>query len=193
MKRLFAKKIFGFCIAAALLAGCAYFGNPPTETKVTTNENLKIRNNAASLLYQLLEDEKHVGKLLIIKREKKDFEKLIERISKSAQSGAHELERLKKTDATLDLEAAWLPEGERRTREAISKTRTSELLRAKADDFEYKLLLTQLEALSYGWHLAKVAAAHEPGKEQAAVLSRLSSELEGLYHQTSAFLRNRKP
>lgn len=57
--------------------------------------------------------------------------------------------------------------------------------------FEFQLLLTQAEALSYGLHLAQVAAENEPQTERAREFSSLSAELEQLYEQVLALLRKK--
>jgi len=49
------------------------------------------------------------------------------------------------------------------------------------------LLLTQTEALSYGWHLAKVAGKNESQPDRARALAGVSADMENLYHE--AFVR----
>ena len=74
---------------------------------------------------------------------------------------------------------------------AIARTKTRELLVPLNPDFELHLLLTQSEALSYAWHLAKVAAANEAGSERASYLSALSAEMKDLHRQTVALMQSR--
>ena len=147
-----------------------------------------IRDNAASLLYDLLNDEKNVNKLLIVKRESKALEELIDEISATAAAGAKKLEQLAAADRTLHLDVMELPSGEAATREAIAKTTTSDLLHVKGPDFEFKLLLTQAEALNYGAHLAKVAAANESRPGSARQFSSLSEQLQRLHDRVVARL-----
>jgi hypothetical protein len=49
-------------------------------------------------------------------------------------------------------------------------------------------LLTQTEALSYAWHLAAVAAAHEPNPQRAHELDSLSQTMQGLHGQALSLL-----
>ena len=54
--------------------------------------------------------------------------------------------------------------------------------------FELTLLLTQTEALSYGWHLAKVAGKNEPQPDRARALAGVSTDMENLYREVFVLL-----
>jgi hypothetical protein len=84
-----------------------------------------------------------------------------------------------------------LPPGEAATREAIASSRTKELLGQKGDEFELTLLLTQTEALSYAWHLAKVAGDNEPDPDRARALTGVSQDMKNLYHEAFELLLSR--
>src|SRR6185436_16807430 len=58
----------------------------------------EVRDNAYSLLYDLLSDEQHVSKLLIIKRDRRELNRLIKRISDAAGQGVESLEAFAKQD-----------------------------------------------------------------------------------------------
>ena len=107
----------------------------------TASERDRVRVNSYSLLYQLLEQQKNVSKLLIIKRERADLKRLIKSIASASAAGAKTLEKFAKEDG-LPLKQSSLPPGEAATREAIADTRTKELLAASGDDFELSLLMT---------------------------------------------------
>ena len=74
------------------------------------------------------------------------------------------------------------------TRDAIASTKKKELLSQSGDTFELTLLLTQTEALNYGWHLAQVAEENEPNHERAAALASLSDDMQNLYQETFTLL-----
>jgi hypothetical protein len=181
-------KTVAFLIASAFVIGCQHAKSDSIES---TTPKRQLRNNCCSLLYDLLQDEKNVSKLLIIKGERPEVNRLIKEISSAAAAGVKKLEELAKPDPRLNLRASGLPAGERATRDAISKTRTRELLLASGDDFELKLLLTQLEALSYASHLAKVAAKNEPQPDRAREFTGLSDEMQRLYSQVLALISSR--
>ena len=50
------------------------------------------------------------------------------------------------------------------------------------------MLLTQTEALSYAWHLAKVAGVNESQPDRANALSGVSKDMENLYLEVFAML-----
>jgi len=178
-------------LIAALLCGCASSKNssPPIGSPLSPKQ-LQARNNAASLLYDLLGDEKKVNMLLIIKSARPELKQLIKTIASMAGDGQHQLEALAKKDKTLDLEAMSLPAGEQATREEIAKTERSDLLKASGADLEFKLLLTQANAMRYGAHVAKVAAENSSQAEQVQTFNELSASMDNLYKQVTALMRS---
>jgi hypothetical protein len=154
--------------------------------------NLQTRNNALALLDDLLGDEKNVSKILIIKRNSDALGILVKDISKAAGDGAKMLEALAKSEPGLNLKAIDLPPGEAATRSAIGKTKEHLLLHSKDAEFQFQLLLTQAEALSYGAGLAMVVAENESQPERTRDFLRLSAELRGLHERVLAMLRARK-
>jgi hypothetical protein len=181
-----------------VLSGCAELSSRTDTDKaisVSATEKPKdysqhVRNNAASLLFDLLNDEKNLSKILIIKRESDTLHELVKRISTTASDRAKQLEQLELQDASLNLHVMGLPSGEAATRDAISKTKEQELLHTKGSEFEFRLLLTQTEALNYGAHLAKVAAANDPKLENARTFSQIQNEFEILYREVCARLQH---
>jgi hypothetical protein len=83
-----------------------------------------------------------------------------------------------------------LPVGEKATRDAISKTKEKELLFSSGENFEFNLLLTQADALSYGWHLAKIAAENSSRPEQVKEFTSLSLAMQDLYKQVVGLMRS---
>lgn len=146
------------------------------------------RSNCYSLLHELLSQEKNISLLRFIKREHEDVKSLVLKIATQSAAGAKLLEEFARNDPTFNLEDIRLPSGESATRDAISATRKGELLSKKGEDFALTLLLTQTEALNYGAHLAKVAAANEPKPDRASAMSKLSRDLEELYHEVFLLL-----
>jgi hypothetical protein len=201
------------CLSAIALCGCGKSGkdqqvqktgsapasgNQPTQNSQAENgpgekpgpaDKVAVRNNAASLLYDLLGQEKNVSKILLIKKKAPAFEKLIKDISKTADDGEKQLDRLAKDDPAFDLHETRLPPGEVASREAQSKEQEHTLLAAKDQTFEFDLLLTQAEALDYTSHLAGVAAENCAMPDQAREFKTLETDLNGLYMQVVAQMR----
>lgn len=201
------------CVSALLLCGCGKTGkdqqfqktgsapasgNQPTQNTQAENgpgekpgqaDKVAVRNNAASLLYDLLGQEKNVSKILLIKKKASAFEKLIKDISKTADDGEKQLDRLAKDDPAFDLHEMRLPPGEVATREAQSKEQEHTLLAAKDQTFEFDLLLAQAQALDYTSHLAGVAAENCTMPEEESEFNALQTDLNGLYMQAVAQMR----
>ena len=172
-------------LVVLLLTGCQ-------SAKVATpSENvaaLTTRNNCYSLLYQLLDEEKDVSLLRFIKSEPPDVKKLINKIADQSATGAAMLKKFAKEDPGIKLDEIQLPPGEVSTRDAIAATKKKDLLGAHGDAFTLTLLLTQTEALNYGWHLAQVTEENEPNHERASALAGLSGNLQNLYQETFSLL-----
>jgi hypothetical protein len=178
------------------LCGCQSFrlatATPERAEPAASGEksfDLTTRNNALALLNELLNDEKNVNKILIIKRDSPELKSLINNISQSANHGAKRLKSMAEKDPRLHLSLTGLPPGEQAARKAITKTNEQILLQSKGAEFEFQLLLTQAEALNYGAHLAQVAADNEPRPARAQEFSEMSIKLKTLRQQVLAMLR----
>ena len=173
-----------------MLCGCTGQQNEePGNRGPAASEKLEIRDNAASLLYELLGDEKNVSKILIIKHNSEELGRVIKVISETAAHNHQELERLAQIDPDLNLLAMRLPPGERAARDAAAKTEEHELLFSSGKEFEFNLLLTQAQALSYGSHLAKVAAEHSSRPDEIQEFNSISRALDNLYQQVVGRMR----
>jgi hypothetical protein len=186
-------------LAAFTLCGCqshpqaaASADSMAVATPANKNVDIRIRNNSLALLNELLNEEKRVSMILIIKRESPELNRLIKDIAETAAEGAKRLQSMAKNDSGLALEKPDLPPGEQATRKAVAKTKQHLLLHSKDAEFEFQLLLTQTEALNYGAHLASVAAENEPQSDRARELSDLSARLTQLYEQVIGRLRMNK-
>jgi hypothetical protein len=172
-------------LAAFVLTGCQ---SPKSMHSSGGDLSQPIRNNSYSLLHQLLDDQKDVGLLHYIKSEHPDVKDLIKRIATASATGATLLEQFAKDDPTIKLDDISLPPGEVATRDAIASTKEKELLSQTGDKFELTLLLTQTEALSYGWHLAVVSSLYEPDPDRAHALVGIGVDMDNLYHEVFALL-----
>lgn len=167
---------------------------PPDAKPATSAKqpfDVATRNNALALLNDLLNDEKNVSKILIIKRNSDELKELIKDISDAAGNGAKLLKSFAEKDPSIQLTATDLPPGEAATRKSISKAKEHDLLHTKDTEFEFQLLLTQSEAMNYGAHLAQVAAENEPQPQRARALFALSTKFKMLHDQVLTMLRRR--
>jgi hypothetical protein len=190
-------RTFFAMLLALFLCGCQSFRSQSGKTQTTNatrgmNQNLLVRNNAMALLDDLLNDEKNVSKILLVKHHSDELAKLIKDISATSGEGAKMLEEVAKQETGLNLKQLDLPPGEAATRKAISKTKEHLLLTSKDAEFELQLLLTQAEALNYGAHLAMVVAENETNSERTREFLQLSAQLRNLEDRELVMLRNRK-
>jgi hypothetical protein len=169
---------------ACVLTGCQ--SQRPGFGAASNTES--TRNNCYSLLHQLLDEQKDVSVLRFIKPERSDLKNLVKRIAADSAAGAKLLEDFARRDPSINLEDFRLPPGEESTRDAIASTKEKELLSKTGEEFELALLLTQTEALSYAWHLAKVAGENEPDPDRARALAGLSEDMQNLYNDVFALL-----
>ncbi len=184
-------------LCCCLLCGCQLFQSKPQSlpdppaAEVSTNKSVDLptRNNALALLDDLLNDEKNLSKVLLVKHHSDQLGTLVKEISKTAAQGAKMLDSMAKKDTRLDLKRFDLPQGEMATREAIAKSKEHTLLHSADAEFELQLLLTQTDALNYGAHLAQVAALNESEEQNRQKLLSLSAQLSALQEQVVAMLR----
>jgi len=175
-------------LAAMFSVGCFLTGCQSPKAAPLIQSGASLRNNCYSLLHQLLDEQKDVSLLRFIKFEHSDVKTLVKRIATTSGTGAKLLEEFAKDDPSLPLDDIRLPSGELATRDAIASTKEKDLLSQTGNKFELTLLLTQTEALSYAWHLAKVARENEPQAGRARALAGIGEDMEGLYHEVFMLL-----
>ena len=173
--------------------GAAFLAIAPQALKASDPAPSKVGGpllaHGYALLDDLLGDEKNVSKLLIIKRDRPEFNALVKQISDKAGKAHKELEKLAKHDGHMDLKDQGLPNAELETRKSISKEKSKTLLTEKGDGFELHLLLSQNEALTYGAHLASTIAKTETDPKRSQFLQQLSAELLDLRNKVFTMLR----
>lgn len=179
---------FGFASFLLLSAtGCALLQKEKTPPPQPASRSELI--DGYKLLYDLVSQEKDVPNLLIIKNETPSLRAFIREIGRTASLVQKDLEQLK---PSLKEAGDPLPAAERQTRQAIKKTRTRELLRSRGTDFELRLVLSQLEALTYAAHLAQSLAAGESSPERRKMLAEFEQTFLDLYDK-GLKLVSRKP
>src|ERR1700734_1096193 len=123
------QKLVMTAFLVCLVCGCSHLQNAPAQRMSSGDtDKIQLRNNATGLLYDLLGDEKNVGKVLIVKNAGKETTALIKLISATAAANQKELEQLAKNDPGLNLKAMHLPPGEIAARDAIAKSKACDLL-----------------------------------------------------------------
>lgn len=177
--------------AVTFLAVCVFTGcqSPPSPAPPASPTGAQgTRNNCYSLLHQLTEEEKDVSLLRFIKREHSDVKDLVKKIAATSKADSKLLEKFAKKDPSLYLGDIGLPSGEVATRAAIAATKKKALLDHSGDEFELTLLLSQAEALNYGWHLALVAAQNDSEPDRVRALQAMGDDMKVLYQKVYGLL-----
>jgi hypothetical protein len=171
--------------AVGVLTGCQ---SPTAGTPSGSGAAQSTRNNCYSLLHQLLDEQKDVSILRFIKAEHSDVKDLTKKIAAASGAGSKLLEAFARHDPSINLNDIRLPSGEAATRGAIASTKKEELMGQTGDEFELTLLLSQSEALSYAWHLAKVASQNDSQPDRARAVAGVSQDMKNLYQEVFALL-----
>lgn len=179
--------IVALLVSLVLLSGgCKlhqYSEEAPVKTERTTTDH-----HGYALLFALLNDEKDVSKLLVVKRERPELRELIKAISDTAARGHRDLENFAKTDRSINLHKQGLPPAESAARASIARAKTKELLTDGGKEFEVQLLLSQSEALTYGAHLAEAIAKAESNPARGKSLQQLAADLGQLQRKVMTML-----
>ncbi len=175
--------------AATLLLGAA-LGCAGTPAQRPAREAPASLGHGYALLHEILGQERQVSKVLIIKEERDELQKVIDAISKTCGAAYDRLEELAEENPRLDLSDTGLPVQETRTRKAIADARRDQLLAASGREFELDLLLTQNEALVYSSHLTDTLARSESDPERLEFLRTLWKELTRLQGDVRTLLRH---
>jgi hypothetical protein len=180
-----------FIGAVLLLAACGCSSLPPMQRLHESGkpDKLQTRNNAASLLSDLLKDEQNVGKVFIVKNASPEVTDLVKLIGATAATHERELEELATNDPALNLSEMDLPPGEMAARDGTAKSKEHDLLLSSDSNFEFNLLFSQAQAENYGWHLAAVAAKNSSQPEEAHAFSTIGETMERLYLQVMERMR----
>lgn len=189
-----ARLIFRGVIGSFLIAcaGCSsLFHSETSSGSAAGSGEFSTRNQGYSLLYELVSKEKDVAKILLIKKEKSDVHAVITAIAATSRDATKKLEEFAKADRSLRLKTRDLPLVEEQTRAAIESAQGKELLRSSKRKFELELLLTQIDGLDYGSHLAAVLEKQESNPARRQYLNQLSRQLEALYLQVFNLISSR--
>jgi hypothetical protein len=182
-------------VGVLLLCGFGWFKkdkpNSPNSKQEHSKQEQTIRAEdlpvGYALLFKLLSDEKDVSKLLLIKHDNRALHELIKEISHVTGDAHKSLEKFAKP-AGINLQDQQLPAIETAARESISKEKAKQLLGSKGTDFQFRLLLTQNEALTYGRHLALALTRCETEAGRKQFLESLAARLDELQDRVMRML-----
>jgi hypothetical protein len=132
-----------------------------------------------SLLAQLMEDEREVDMIFLMKDAPKEVAETVKEIARFSKEGKEKLAELTRGTG-IALDRSPLPKIEKEAREAIARTTAGQLV-GSGEDFPKKLLLTQVQAMNYMAHLAQVLAAHEKNNARRQFLRETEATAQRLH------------
>ncbi len=147
------------------------------------------RDQGYALLYSTISDECDVDKVLILKSPAAPVATLIKAIGQFSRDTKATIENLAKEDPIIALHDQGLPEVESKTREAISSATSKQILFHGGKDLEFRLLLTQHEALNYITYLAASLASRDARENRQRYLAQLSKQSDALHEQVLTQLK----
>jgi coenzyme F420-reducing hydrogenase alpha subunit len=146
-------------------------------------------NYGYGLLHHLCDQETQVDLIMMVKTTPPDVAQLAKEVSKSAKEDMSILGDLADHDPAIHFGEQGLPEIETETRASIKDEKQHLLLfGTKGGDFAKTLVLTQIEASTYGENMAKVLANDETNPHRAEALRHIASHWETIKNKSYALL-----
>ena len=171
----------------AFLAGCNSGGSAGShdmpETAALTHDH------GFALLYATIKDEADVDKVLAIKSPSAPVKDVIKAIGEFSRNTKSAIENLAKETPPLALKDQGLPDAETKARAAISSATSKQIIFHGGKELEFRLLLTQHEALNYITYLAQTLAEAEPTGNRKQFLTNVAKQATTLHDQVLALLK----
>jgi hypothetical protein len=173
------KLIFPVSLAALLLAAL------PIRADVSQSE----MNYGYGLLHHLCDDETQVDMISLVKTTPPSVDKFVHEIAQNAKDDMDILGKFADHDPSIQYDRQGLPEMETQTRAAIKAEKQHLLLFGSKDsDFAKTLIVSQIEASTYGENLAKVLADNETNPHRATELRHIASGWQTIKTKAYALL-----
>jgi hypothetical protein len=166
------------------LAGCSSTPRPLT----TGGGLIHQQNQGYSLLYQLMSDEKDVGKIFILKSADNPVKSLVKEIGAAAQSAKQRMDELAAADKQIAYDVPDLPYIEQRGRDLQAKDDEHALLFSSGKNFELTLLFTQAQAMDYATQLCKSLDETEKNPDRKTFLENLTKQCSGFHDRLMKML-----
>lgn len=168
-----------FSVFLLFLTACA----TPTPDAADLTEQQRERNQGYALLHGLVQDQANVDKIFFVKKAPAPTTDLVRRIGDASRQAVARLQEFAGQDKTLLFDDEGLPKAERGIRDDM-RSATAKRLLFSGDTFERELLLTQVNSLEYGSHLAAWVARNESdADDRAAWLSEFSTTYQKLWQE----------
>jgi hypothetical protein len=175
------KLLLGGALAALLVLS--------SPLRASDDDKARYLTNGYGLLYKLCEQEKPLDMILMVKTTPKEDADFLHQVSAAAKQDVNMLDELQDHDKSLTFDHRGLPQFEEDTRDSIRGDKQHMLLFGDTGSaFVRAILITQIEAGTYGMNLAKVLADAEPDAHRAAVVRKIGNRWEKLRNRAYALL-----
>lgn len=174
--------LFALCMTA-LLTGCASRERLPSDPAQRDKE----LSHGYSLLYNVVSKQADLDKLFFLKRPPETTRALMERIARASREASAQLRQIAQNNPAIVLDDQGLPLLERNTRAAVEAATRNKLL--FGDNFELRLLLTQVESSNYVTHLAQQLATIDTDEKRKETLTHIAEQFGQFNDQVVQRLR----
>jgi hypothetical protein len=175
-------------LVAGPLAGCAVFDRRPAPPPPA---GLSVVAQGYLLLHEIVSQQKHLDKLLLIKIESEEVDAIISEISAYSAEVEDQLIALAKEPPGLKLGQQILPAAFVRARQSSQAEQLKELLGATGKDFERRLLLSVSSPLNQARHLARVMRGAEGAPARQAFWKEVQGRFDDQYGKLMGLLEKR--
>ncbi|MCX5659833.1 MAG: hypothetical protein NTW19_08940 [Planctomycetota bacterium] len=176
-----------FLLPLLLLVGC--HAGPQSSAALGTGATSPSLSQGYALLYSTAGQDADVDKVLMLKSPEPRVAELVKSIAQFCGQVKAKLDGFAKEDASLDLKAEGLPALEVQTRDAIGSTTSKQILFGTGKEFEFRLLMTQHEALNYITHLLRVLAKAEANEARKMYLNQAAQTSAALHEKVLELMK----
>lgn len=162
---------------------------PPYAAAPPEHEEGIELNHGYALLYSTIVSETDLAQVLMIKNPRTEVAALLKDITEFAKDARDSLAAAAADDPALGFATHGLPHAEARTRDLITQTTSRRVMMTGGRQFEYTILLTQHEALTYIIHLAEALREMDENEDRRAYLAELRTDAMILHQRVDALLR----
>lgn len=166
------------------LSACAALGGKKDLSERPVSEKNRVLSGGYGQLYEAASGLKLIDKLLLVKVESDEFDRVITAISTYAGELSEQLEQLDKDYPSLSIDKTYLPEMEVAKRKAAANARIKDLapvVGRTGKDFERTLLLTESGGLNQQRYLAEVMIEAETSEQRKQFLRGVAKRYTELY------------
>jgi hypothetical protein len=164
------------------------FTNSPADDNAAGRQDV---NAGYFLLHKLFDDESKLNILMALKHSPHDIQDFANQISQTAKTDLSVLDKIRKSDASVNWDQNPLPKFEQDVRKSIADEKQHQLLfGTKNDDFVRAVLISQAEAANYAANLAKVMSQRTKDRDMQRDFTRMSDHWHALYDKDFQLLKN---